>query len=240
MRVKVFLSTTLILAVFSGGCNSAKTVESTTIPSADTYQSYVVGASKIRTNVTATFHVESKSGATVDLDAPSKVENNGKPIPEIAPSGWKGTTYEDSSNNFIGQHQFVYTDAKGNVFRNEINVTPLEFGEKPINRIRRYERTLIPLSRPVGKDETVSASIVGRVRPDKNRPNETSFDSVDISLDPSRSALMIEPDNLKNFIDKIDINLTLERNEPLKEKTAKGGDIRITYEAQKISTSLRR
>jgi hypothetical protein len=234
--MKVLLSILLFLAIVSSGCYSIETVESTNISSADVYQSYYIRADKDRTSVTATFRVGSKSGTTIDLDAPSKVEHNGKPIPEIAPSGWKGTTYEESSNKFVGKHQFVYTDGNGKVFRNEINFSPLEFNEKSIEKVSRSVQTLIPLSRPVGKNETVSAFVSGKVKSAKDKPNETATDSVNIKLDPSRSALIIEPGDLKNFIgDKIDVSLTIEINELLQQTSAKGGDVQIIYETQGIS-----
>lgn len=238
--MKLFLSILLFSAILASGCSSAKTVESTSVASADVYQSYVINASRDRTNVTANFRVGSKSGAAIDLDAPSKVENNGKSMSEIAANALRGAAYEDSAEGFVGQHQFVYTDGDGKAYRNEIDIAPLEFGEKPKAKIRRYVRTMIPLSRPVGADETVTASITGRARADRNRPNETSFASAELNLDPSRTALMIEPIDIENFIDKIEISLRVEKNEPLKEKSAAGGDVQIAYEAQKFSALVGR
>lgn len=236
--MKAFLSILLFLTFAMSGCYSIETVESTNISSADVYQSYYIRADKDRTSVTATFRVGSKSGTTIDLDAPSKIEDNGKLIPEIAPSGWKGTTYEESSNKFVGQHQFVYTDGNSKVFRNEVNFLPIEFSEKAV-KVSRSAQTLIPLSRTVGKDETVSASVSGKVKSAKDKPNEAATDSVNIKLDSSRSALVIEPNDLKNFIsNKIDISLTLEKNESLKQASAKGGDIQIIYETQGISLPI--
>lgn len=237
--MKVFLSILLFLTIVSSGCYSIETVESTNISSADVYQSYYIRADKDRTSVTATFRVGSKSGATIDLDAPSKVEDNGKQIPEIAPSGWKGTTYEESANKFVGQHQFTYTDGNGKVFLNEISFLPIEFSAKSIDKISRSAQTLIPLSRSVSKDEDVSASVSGKVKSAKDKPNEVATDSVNIKLDPSRSALVIEPNDLKNFIGgKVDVSLTLEKNESLKQAGAKGGDVQIIYETQGISLPI--
>lgn len=236
--MKVFLSILLFLTIVSSGCYSIETVESTKISSADVYQSYDIRADKNHTSVTATFRVGSKSGATIDLDAPSKIEYNGKLIPEIAPNSLKGTTYEYSANNFSPQQQFAYTDGNGKTFRSAINLAPLEFAANSI-KVSRSGQTLIPLSRLVGKDENVSAYVYGKVKPAKNKADETPSDSVSINLDPSRTALVIAPNDLKNFIGgKIDLRITVEKTETLKSTESKGGDIQISYEAQEISLPL--
>ena len=236
--MKILLAILLFLTIASSGCYSIETVESTKISSADVYQSYDIRANKDRTSVSATFRVGSKSGATIDLDAPSKIEYSGKPMTEIAPSGWKGTTYEESIKKFVGQHQFIYTDGAGKTFRNDVSFAPLEFSEKPV-QVSRSAKTLIQLSRAVGKDETISAYISGKTKPAKNKANESSSDSVTINLDPSRSALVVEPNNLKSFIGgRIDLNLTVEKNESLKQASAKGGDVQISYESQGISLAV--
>lgn len=236
--MKVFLPVLIFLAIFSSGCYSIETVESTKISSADVYQSYFILADKDRTSVTATFRVSSKSGATIDLDAPSKIDYNGKPMPEIAPTGWKGTTYEASANKFTGQHRFIYTDGNGKTLRTEINFLPVEFSGN-VSGASRTVKTLVPLSRPLDKEETITAYISGKTKPAKNNTDANSAASVNINLDSSRTALVIEPDDLKNFTGgKIDVELKVEKTEIFQQPDTKGGEIRISYEARGISLSI--
>lgn len=236
--MKSLLVIFLFLTITMSGCYSTETIESTNVSPVDVYQSYSIRADKDRTSVTATFRVGSKSGTTIDLDAPGKIEYNGKQMPEIAPTGWKGTTYEVSVNKFTGQHQFLYTDGNGKTLQSEISFQPVEFGDK-VSSVSRSVRTLVPLSRVIGKDETITAYISGKTKPAKNKSNEDSSDSVTIELDPSRAALIIEPEQLKSFTGgSIDVELKIEKTESIKPMNNKGGEIQISYETQGISLSI--
>ena len=64
------------------GCRSCDTVESTKIAQSEIYQDYTVDASDSGTHVTATFRVSGSTGTTIDLDAPSKIEYNGRELGE--------------------------------------------------------------------------------------------------------------------------------------------------------------
>lgn len=236
--MKIHLAILLFLTIISTGCYSIETVESTSVSANDVYQSYAIRSDKSRTSVFVVFRVGAKSGATIDLDAPSKIEHNSKLMPEIAPTGWKGTTYEESENKFTGNHQFLYTDASGKSYRNEISVEPLEFGGNSF-KVNRTSETLIPLSRSVAENETVSAYISGKAKPNKNKSNEDSSDSVDLRLDSLRSSIAIKPDDLKNLSDgKASLHLKVEKTVPLRQAGTKGGEIEISYEAQGITLKI--
>src|SRR5215213_4131119 len=84
----------LLILIFVGlGCEMMETVESTKIPQSAIQQTYVVSASRERTSVTAHFYYGSW-GKSVDLDAPSKIEDNGAELPQTAISFPFGTRYE--------------------------------------------------------------------------------------------------------------------------------------------------
>lgn len=236
--MKSLLTILLFLTVIASGCYSIETVESTAVSSNDVYQYYSVRANKNRTSVYAIFRVGTKSGATIDLDAPSKIEHNGQLMPEIAPTGWKGTTYEEAANKFIGNHQFIYTDATGKTFRNEINFAPLEFTVDSF-KVSRQGNTLIPLSRTVDKNEEVSAYVSGRTKPNKTNSTVDSSTTVPVRLDPARFAILIEPNDLRNFLDgKASIGLRVERTESLAQNGGQGGEISFSYEAEGILLNI--
>lgn len=228
--MKGLLPILLFLILITAGCYSIETVESTKVSSNDVYQSYAVKADKTQTSVSAVFRVGEKSGATIDLDAPSKIEHNGKLMSEIAPNSWKGTTYEDSTNKFVGNHQFIYTDSNGKTLLNEITLEPLEFRDNSF-KANRAGKTLIPLTRSVGENENILAYLTG-----KGKTKNSSTDSVEVRLDSSRSAIVIEPDSLKDLADgKANLSLKVEKTISFKQGDAKGGDIKISYEAQEIT-----
>lgn len=236
--MKSFLPILLILTLIAAGCYSIETVESTTVSSNDVYQSYSIKTAKNRTSVYVVFRVGTESGATIDLDAPSKIEYNGALLPEIAPTGWKGTTYEESTNKFIGNHQFIYTDSNGKTFRNEINFVPLEFSGSSF-RVNRQSNTLIPLSRSVSGDEEISAYIFGKAKPGKTNSTAESSNSIPVRLNSARSAILIEPNDLQNFLNgKAILSLRAEKTESLKQNGAKGGEIRLSYEAQEATLDI--
>jgi hypothetical protein len=234
---KYFPLSFLIIALL-GGCYSTETVESTKIPANDVYQDYKITARKDRTSVTATFRVVDYSGATIDLDAPSKIEHNGKMMAEISPGAWKGTTYEDETHGLVAAHQFVYTDANGKTFSNDVALDALEFGGNSF-KLSRTRPTLLPLSRSVGADEEISAAITGTPKPVKNNSNEMTASVVPLKLDETRRALVIAPEDLKNFANgRADLSLEIEKTMPLKQANGRGGAIKIVYEAEGIEISI--
>ena len=228
------------------GCASTETIESTKVSATEIYQSYVIQGNKNSTSVNATFRVGGATGSTVDLDAPARIEHNGKEMTESSPGFLKGTAYNDSSSQFIANHKFKFIDASGKVWENEISFDVLEITSQNLSFSKANGGTFT-LSRPLGKDETVEVSLTSEKNPpppsnNGNSGNKTSELNYGISLHPTfdqaGTTAKIEASALKNFVDgKAYLQVTVRKSKATSQ-SAKGGSLDFTYEVQKVSVNV--
>lgn len=231
--LKSFLVFTLIGA-FLSACPSTETVESTRVPAAGVYQSYSISASKRQTSVYAVFRLNNEAGKTIDLDAPAKIDLNGKPMTEIAPTFASGTSYKAETGGFAPKQQFAFTDAKGKVYRNEIALEALEIAARKIV-LSRTRGAIIKLSRAVAQDEEITVSVSGKAVADKASLNKT----VEARLDESRLNVLIAPESLKEFMTgAATVYVMTEKKESLKQATPSGGAMRFVYQSGEASAKL--
>jgi len=231
--LKSFLVFTFI-AAFLSACPSTETVESTRVAAADVYQSYSISASRQQTSVHAVFRQSSETGKTIDLDAPAKIELNGKAMAEIAPSFMSGTNYEAKMSGFVPNQQFAFTDAKGKIYRNEIALQALEISAPKIV-LSRTNASVFKLSRAVAADEQISVSVAGKAVADKDSLNKT----VETKLDESRMNVSIAPESLKEFMTgAATVEVMVEKKESLKQTTPSGGAIRFIYQSAEVAAKI--
>jgi hypothetical protein len=233
IMLKSFLVCTFIGA-FLSACPSTETVESTRVPAAGVYQSYSISASNRQTSVHAVFRLNNETGKTIDLDAPAKIDVNGKPMTEIAPTFASGTTYEAKASGFVPKQQFAFTDGAGKVYRNEITLPALEI---PVQKIvlSRSRASFIKLSRPLAPNEQLSVSVTGKAVADKTSLNK----SIEAKPDESRTNVSIAPESLKEFMTgAVTINATVEKKESLKQATPSGGAIRFVYQSAEVAARI--
>jgi hypothetical protein len=230
------------------GCRSTETVESTKVASTEIYQSYSINGSKNSTSVNVTFRVGGSTGSTVDLDAPSSVSHNGKELTESAPGFLKGTDYRDAANQFVPNHKFLYKDASGKVWENEITMDALEVISENLT-ISKMSGGTIMLSRPVSKDEEVEFSLVSEKNPpatnkangntNTNSNNYESYsNNLQVSYDESRSVAKINPSSTRKFVDgKAKLTIAVRKNKTV-QQSAKGGSIDFSYESQTVAVMV--
>lgn len=243
--LKKYLPVFIVFLFGVFGCASTETIESTKVSSTEIYQSYIIQGSKNSTSVTVTFRVGGSTGSTVDLDAPSKIEHNGKEMNESAPGFLKGTDYHDSANNFVANHKFTYTDAGGKVWQNEVSLDALEITGKDL-KFSKANGGTITLSRAIGEDENIEILLVSEKTPppatnsnsNNKTPEKDYSTNLQINFDTSRTIAKIEPSSLKNFVDgKANLSLTIRKNKPV-QQSAKGGSLDFTYESQKVAANV--
>jgi hypothetical protein len=231
--LKSFLIFTLIGA-FLSACPSTETVESTRVPAASVYQSYSISASKQQTSAHAIFRLNNETGKTIDLDAPAKIDLNGKPMTEIAPNFASGTTYEAKSSGFLPKQQFAFTDAGGKVYRNEIALEALEIAARKIV-LSLTKPSTIKLSRAVAPNEIISVSVTGKARAGKDSLNQT----IETNLDETRTSVRLAPQSLKEFmLGAATLGVSVERKESLKQATPSGGAIRFVYQSAEVAAKI--
>jgi len=242
----------LLLLLMTFGCRSCDTVESTKIAQSEIYQDYLVDASHSGTRVTATFRVSGSTGTTIDLDAPSRIEYNGRELGENLRSFITGTTYSLASNVFVGTHQFTYTNGDGKVFLNELSFEPIELVGAPAV-INSKEKTVIMLSRPVYETESLETSIVSlEKQPETNSNsnptgNKASSDGPSYSMNlhqnynSDRTAIVIEAGGLKDFVPgKAEIVVKVRANKDLQQKNKAGGSMSYTCSSKAHPVNIKK
>lgn len=229
------------LAIVLSGCRSCETVESTKIVQSSIYQDYSVDATSLTTNVTVIFRVGDASGATVDLDAPSRIEYNGAEMSENLRS-ISGTFYATSAENFVGHHQFAYTNGEGSVFRNEIGFEPVGLLAAP-QAIKRGEKVTVLLTRQLTENESLETSIISEEKPPEtnsnsntNRQGNRASSGMQYSrtlyqnTNDNRTMVVIGADELKSFVPgKANLYLKVSANLNLQQKTKAGGSMKYTF-----------
>jgi hypothetical protein len=229
----------LLLLLMTFGCRSCDTVESTKIAQSEIYQDYQIDASDSGTRVTATFRVSGGTGTTIDLDAPSRIEYNGRELGENLRSILSGTNYSFSSGVFTGTHQFTYTNGEGKVFQNELSFEPIELVGAPAV-INPKEKTIISLSRPIYETESLETSIVSLEKqpetnsnsnPTGNKTSDGPSYSTDLhqNYNSDRTAIVIDAGGLKNFVPgKAEIMVKVRAHKDLQQKNKAGGSLSYT------------
>jgi len=242
----------LLLLLMTFGCRSCDTVESTKIAQSEIHQDYTVDAWTGGVNVTATFRVSGSTGTTIDLDAPSRIEYNGRELGENLRSFISGTHYSLASSVFVGTHRFTYTNGEGKVFQNELSFEPIEFVSAPAV-INSKEKTVILLSRPIYESESLETSITSLEKQPETNSNSNAAGNKDNTDGPSystdlhqnynsdRTAIVIEAGSLKNFVPgKAEIMVKVRANKDLQQKNKAGGWMSYTYTSKELSLSIRK
>jgi hypothetical protein len=247
-RMKKHFSVFLVFISFILGCASTGTVESTKIAPSEIYQEYSISARRNQTNVSAIFREDGALGTTVDLDAPSKIEHNGKEMRENPPSFLKGTTYYDEVSRFEPAHKFVYTDSAGKIYQNEIRLEPLEISGDSFN-LSGAGTNRIPVSRPVGASETIIVSLTSETAPPPKETNTNANTNPDdaptysftvpANLDETRAAFIIEPSLLKKFAPgKAHLSFEVRKEVTATQMTNKGGKMTFSYESASVAVNV--
>jgi len=228
----------VIFIFLSLGCAMMETVESTKIPQSEIRQTYIVRATRERTNITAYFN-HGSWGKSVDLDGPSKVEDNDRELRQSSVTFLRGTVYEMNLAGVQTSHRFVYTNNDGKTFQNELSFEPLDLPAGEIS-ISRSQETKIQLSRIVGKDENIAISLKSLQAPpgnsnsapaaNKTGAKEEDDLSLNNELDANRSAIILKPKNLKTFVNgKAVLNVEVSRELSLEQQNQAGGTMRWSY-----------
>jgi hypothetical protein len=226
--------------IFCAACASTATVESTLVNPAQIYQYYEIDASRNETNLRVYFRVQDLNGATIDLDAPARIEVDNQALKENVNTAFNGTIYTLAEKNYRPVREFVFTNADGKIYRNRIVFEPIEFaagGGKEIV-LRRGETNYIPLSR-ISNDSKdffqIYLSNSGLNLPEGKGFNE----SIEPEFDQARNALIIDKDVLQRAkTNEAWLEMKVQHSVPLTEKTAAGGDCRIYYQAEKVRVRI--
>ena len=246
--MKKLLPVFIIFIFLVLGCTSFETVESAKVAPSEIVQNYRISSAQNRTSVTAIFYA---GGATVDLDAPTRIELNGKEMSESKPFFMKGTDYHYNSGSFEPTFQFAFYTADGKIFRNEISLAPIEIAGRDLS-LSRSREIRIQLSRAVAPNESVSFSLRSQtieVVSNETGANNFNADSQTTKerysadggahLDAARASFAIEPSQLEKFaLGKAILRIEVSKDADLQESTGKGGRMYSSYESQDVEVNI--
>lgn len=226
-----------LLLLGSLGCSVLQSVESNKVPQNEIRQNYSVRASRGGTNVSANF-TRGGWGAAVDLDPPSKVENNGAEMNQRNSLIFAGVYYGVDFSYVEKTHKFVYTNNDGKKFVNELSFEPVELADGAVT-ISRSGDTRVALSRKIGDDESVHIVVKSSQTPpssnanEKKNSNDPDYDvSLNNELDSTRAAIILKPKDFKRFVNgRATLKVEVSRNLDLQQGTPAGGTMIWTYES---------
>lgn len=225
----------VFVLLFAVSCVSTETIESTNVVAEEVYQDYDVRLSKNSSNALATFRVRGKTGTTIDLDAPAKIELNGKAMTESKPGFLTGTNYQFFAPSLGLQYQFLFTNADGKTYQNETSLMALELTATTLN-LSKSQPTAIPLSRALAADEELEVVINGQAAADEKA---SSLVSTGLKTDASRAIGLLDPKLLKDVAaGEGELRVECSKGGALKQHTKAGGAIKITYSAASIPVKI--
>lgn len=241
--MKKLLIFTICFCFLIGGCNqgSVETISSNTVMSSQVYQIYNIEADKSKTNITATFRVGGATGTTLELTEPGKISYNDAPLPVSAPGNligtnyrMKGTDYRSFSKDYRPAHKFSFTDNDGKTYINSINLLPLEVSANGGLMIEASQPTLVPLSRAVAADETLTIAINSIIE-DQIPTSDNS-----VYFNENRSAIIITPKywQAKSLKAKAKLEIKVKKNAIVSQGTQLGGSMTAVYSAAPVFLSV--
>lgn len=241
--MKILLFSIIVFSLLSYGCNQAsvETVSSNTVMSSQVYQIYTVEAEKGRTDITATFRVGGATGTTLELTESGKISYNDAMLPVAAPSNligtnyrMKGTDYRTFTKNYQPNHKFSFTDNEGKTFENSVNLLPLEVSGNSVFTLQISQPTMIPLSRPIGKDEILTVAI------DTIIEDQVPTSDNSVYLNENRSAIIITPKywQTKPLKSKTELKIKVKKNSIVSQGAPIGGSISAVYSATPLMINI--
>lgn len=250
IRENIYLLLVLLLLTF--GCRSCDTVESGKVAQSTIYQDYTIVAGSDFVNVMATFRVGGSGGTTLQLNAPSKIEYNGKVLTENLRTMFAGTNYSFSGSSFESSHQLTYTNGDGRVFQNSLNFDAVEL-VPGATELSAKEKIVIGLSRSLKDNESIEMTIASLEPTPVPKPQNDNSESVGNKkstgpsytktltneLNNDKTAVEIHPGDLKDFIPgKAVIRISVQGSGDLQQKTETGGSISYTYTSQNLPVTV--
>jgi hypothetical protein len=211
-----------LLAIFLVSCQSHDTGNNNNANPEAVYFDYKImgneGSDSL--SVKLQFRWGGENGAPIHLEKPARVELDGELIPEDS-SKLTGYYYEilKAVEEFTGEHTITFTNYKEKIYREKFSFEPLQLRTELPDEIKRGKIRLYV----DGLGEKGSVRLI---------LTDTSFLSEGINrLDniKNRSIIISEKDleNLTNG--PIQLELIKEEERPVKNGTAKGGSLSISY-----------
>lgn len=230
----------IFLFLLQAGCVSRETVVSTHVNPADVYQDYAIFGNQKETKIYAFFRVGGSTGTTIDLEAPSKVESDGKSMARVPPNFMKGLNYTASEEGYKAFHEIIFTASDGKDYRNTIALEAIEFNTEEAIVLRRSQTNFISLTRAISQDSSEKLNLV--LSNEDFETQEKKRVKVDLpnTYDTSENALIISSKNLQKMPAGSNAMIIMEvgKSITLPQKTGAGGNLSINYSAKPLKVQI--
>ena len=215
--LSIFLFTMII------GCHNKSESSVKAIPGKEAvFFDYAVWAEEDKdfVNILLKFRQGGENDSTIILEAPSKVEVDGK-ILEADSSKMSGIYYELQTpvDSFTGKHQVVFTSADNKEYKEQFEFKPFRFKTGFPDTIHRAN--LVLEFENLNDEDYIRITAI-----------DTSFKSRGINdVDTLKGGqLLISKERLKNLVNgPVRIEFYKEEEKPVKNSTSGGGLLSITY-----------
>lgn len=224
------LFSTVISVLVLASCASTDTANSDTVKQSEIYQSYSISydAGDQELYASTSFRFGGSTGTTLNLVSPSKITFDGE---EMARDNniFSGTFYNISKQvQFIGQYEFVFTDADNKTYTNKATFAAIEISEYP-NQADKSTGLMVKWTTPVKNNERVYLYI-------EDGKNNSGYSSTEMV---GATSLELSAENLKALVSgNVNIYLTRELNSSLAEATHLGGNLYLKYISKKTGINL--
>jgi hypothetical protein len=240
--MKKYLFITLLPALFSCAEESKK---SDKVNVDEIYQHYTASSSEGSSNFTSRaqfqtgaqwdrLETEKSGGVTVELTGSSQVSLNGQTMQKDH-GVMDGTYYTGSSaGNDI---TWVWTDNNGKTYTNTATMEPISFGRAPVGINSANDLTISWNGSPVRENEKVRIIIHATVYDSNNKSKEKNLTK---SVSEKGATSITFTYTMLQEIRGSNVSMEISRmtHIPVQQGTREGGFIDLTYEGNRISTSI--
>ena len=227
---KPFLTVIVLFVTTLFACNSNEIGESKDVNQDKIYMdyhiSYTEGDNEVALNFQ--FRFAGAAGTTLVLNNASQVTLDDEVL-KVDSSKYGGAFYTASKNQhtFLGKHSIQFTDINGKIFDNSFEFAPFTLVNLPATADRN-------------KDLLVSYNINGLNKADDIEINSVDTDSsFHYHQSGHKSSIIIPASDLKRQINAdVSFETNIYRTIPLKQTTAEGGLLHITYRLKPVKIKL--
>lgn len=222
------------LAIFSlagfYACSSSEIGDSKDVAQNKIYQDYTISYQEgdKEVSVTCQYRFAGSMGTTLVLNAPSKIEFDGKAL-KVDSSKFGGAYYTFTSpvSGFYGEHRVVFTDFNGKKYENRFSFNPFKLTDVPATADPRQPLAIHYNAGTMSSSDYVELSSTG---------TDSSFTYSQIG--DSNQVLIPASDLLRQKEKWVSVKARRHQEPALQQGTDEGGRISIRYELNPVKIKL--
>lgn len=219
--------------IYNLGCNSSEIGESKDVAQETIYQQYDVSFMEGDENVivNARFRFAGDKGTTLVLSKPSKVQFDGIDL-TVDSTDFEGAFYKRGLpvNSFTGVHQFRFIDLDKRKFDNDFSFAGFRWLNVPVLASSNQVLPIEFETGQLGPDDYIEVGALD---------TDSTFSLIYSTRDTSDSFIIPVNELKRQRGDWLKLSATLHKKSILKQPTAEGGVLEITYSLKPVRIRLK-